>query len=146
MRRSGSQSRLPPGAQVTNSFLSILASSLDTSSLHHRGPGTSEKLVTTHTTKTDSIQISSVTVKLILPKNIITSRFPAGPLLSLCRFGYSSSAGSRWKRSATSSTVSLMPSWAASSVSATGPAITGSKDMAGSWLRKHVKMYSTTAR
>jgi hypothetical protein len=34
---SGSQSILPPGGQVTNSLLSILASSLDTSSLHPRG-------------------------------------------------------------------------------------------------------------
>jgi hypothetical protein len=31
-------------------------------------------------------------------------------------------------------------------VSATGPAITGSKEMARSWLRKHVKIYSITAR
>ena len=31
-------------------------------------------------------------------------------------------------------------------MSATGPAITGSKEMAGSWLRKHVKMYSITTR
>jgi hypothetical protein len=31
-------------------------------------------------------------------------------------------------------------------VSATGPGITGSKEMAGSWLRKHVKMYSITDR
>jgi hypothetical protein len=35
--RSRSQSRLPPGGRVTNSFLGILASSLDTSSLHPRG-------------------------------------------------------------------------------------------------------------
>jgi hypothetical protein len=34
---SGSLSRLPPGGQVTNSHLSILASSLDTSSLHLSG-------------------------------------------------------------------------------------------------------------
>jgi hypothetical protein len=66
-----------------------------------------------------------------LPK-VITNRSPAGPLPYFCRFGYSSSAGSRWKRSATSSTASCTPSRAASSVAATGPAITGSKDMAGS--------------
>jgi hypothetical protein len=39
-----------------------------------------------------------------------------------------------------------MPSRAASSVSANGPAITGSKEMAGSWLRKHVKTYYITDR
>jgi hypothetical protein len=39
-----------------------------------------------------------------------------------------------------------MLSLAASSVAATGPAITGAKDMAGSWLQKHVKTYSITAR
>jgi hypothetical protein len=31
-------------------------------------------------------------------------------------------------------------------VSATGPAITSSKEMVGSWLRKHVRMYSITTR
>jgi hypothetical protein len=31
-------------------------------------------------------------------------------------------------------------------MSATGPAITDSKEMAESWLRKHVRMYSITAR
>jgi hypothetical protein len=62
-----------------------------------------------------------------------------------CRSSYSSSVGSRWKRSATTAMISCTPSRAASSVSATGPAITGSMEMAGSWLRKHVRMYSTTA-
>jgi hypothetical protein len=35
--RSRSQSRLPPGGRVTNSFLGTLVSSLDTSSIHPRG-------------------------------------------------------------------------------------------------------------
>jgi hypothetical protein len=37
MYRSRSQSRLSPGGRVTNYFLGILVSSLDTSSLHPRG-------------------------------------------------------------------------------------------------------------
>jgi hypothetical protein len=67
-------------------------------------------------------------------------------LPSLCRSSYSSSAGSRWKRAATSSTTSCTASRVASLGSATGPAITGSKEMAGSWLQKHVRMYSITAQ
>jgi hypothetical protein len=35
--RSRSQLRLPPGGRVTNSFLGILVSNLDTLSLHPRG-------------------------------------------------------------------------------------------------------------
>jgi hypothetical protein len=35
--RSRFQSKLTPGGRVTNSFLGILVSSLDTSSLHSRG-------------------------------------------------------------------------------------------------------------
>jgi hypothetical protein len=31
-------------------------------------------------------------------------------------------------------------------MAATGPSITSAKDMAGSWLRKHVRTYSTTAQ
>jgi hypothetical protein len=55
----------PPsqGGQVTNFLLSTLASSLNTSSLHPRGPSTREKLVTPHTAKTNSIQISSITIR-----------------------------------------------------------------------------------
>jgi hypothetical protein len=108
--------------------------------------------MTPHTTRTndkwhtDKSCLLIVLKKYLTKPNIITSRTPAGPLPCLCRLDYSLSAGSRWKRSATSSTVSCTPSRAASSVSATGPAITGSKDMAGSWLWKHVKIYSITAR
>jgi hypothetical protein len=38
-------------------------------------------------------------------------------------------------------TTPCTPSRAASSVSTTGPAMTGPKEIAGSWLRKHVKTY-----
>jgi hypothetical protein len=58
--RSRSQSRLSPRGRATNSFLGILVSSLDTSSLHPRGPSTREKLVAMHTTRTNNIQISVV--------------------------------------------------------------------------------------
>jgi hypothetical protein len=61
-------------------------------------------------------------------------------------YGYSSSVGSRWKRPNTASTKSCTPSRAASSVSATGPAMTGTKEAEGSWLRKHVKTYSIANR
>jgi hypothetical protein len=72
--RSRSQSRLSPGDRVTNSFLSVLASRLDTSSLHPRVPSTREKLVTAHTSKTNSIQISSITVRSILTKSILQNQ------------------------------------------------------------------------
>jgi hypothetical protein len=43
------QSRLPPGGRDTNSFLGMLVSSLDTSSLHPRGAGIKREVdKTTH--------------------------------------------------------------------------------------------------
>jgi hypothetical protein len=71
---------------------------------------------------------------------------PAEPLLSLRRSDYSSLVGSCWKRLATTSIASCTLPRAASSVLAIGSMITGPKEMAGSWLQKHVRMYSITAR
>jgi hypothetical protein len=91
--------------------------------------------MTLHTARTNNIHISlssnatSLAVLRISYKiKSYYSRFPTKSLLCL----YRSSAGSHWKRSATSSTTSCTLFRAASSVAATGPAITGAKNMVGS--------------
>jgi hypothetical protein len=91
--------------------------------------------MTLHTARTNNIQISLSSNAISLAVLRISckiksyySHFLAEPLLCL----YRSSAGSRWKRSTTSSTASCTLSRAVSSVAATGPAITGTKDMVGS--------------
>jgi hypothetical protein len=91
--------------------------------------------MTLHITRTNNIQISLSSNATSLAVLIISykiksyyNRFPVEPLLCL----YRSSAGSCWKRSATSSTASCTLSEAASSMAATGPAITSAKDMVGS--------------
>jgi hypothetical protein len=136
----------------TTSFLfGILVSSLDMSSLPTRGPSTRQKLTVLHIIKANNILISSSFnsikrfLKYITQNQKLLHPLPSGTL-ALSLLLYRSSAGSRWKRSATSSTASCTLSRVASLVAASGPAITGSKDMVGSWLRKHVKTYSITAR
>jgi hypothetical protein len=52
----------------------------------------------------------------------------------------------RSKWASTTSTASCTPSWAVASASGTGPSRTGVKEMAGSWLRKQVRTWSTTSR
>jgi hypothetical protein len=91
--------------------------------------------MTLHTARKNNIQISLSSNAISLAVLRISykiksyySRFPAEPLLCL----YRSSTGSRWKHSATSSMASCTLSRVASSVAATGPAIIGAKDMAGS--------------
>jgi hypothetical protein len=90
-----------------------------------------------HIMKANNIQISSSFnsikrfLKYITQNQKLLHLLPSGTL-TLSLLLYKSSVGSRWKRSATSSTMSCTLSGAASSVAATGPAITGSKDMAGS--------------
>jgi hypothetical protein len=59
---------------------------------------------------------------------------------------YRSGSTLRSKRAATISTTSCTPSRAAASTSGTGPSRTGAKEMAGLWLRKQVKTWSTTIR
>jgi hypothetical protein len=44
-------------------LLGMLVSSLDTSSLHPRGPGTREESATPHTTRANSMQISANTAQ-----------------------------------------------------------------------------------
>jgi hypothetical protein len=91
--------------------------------------------MTLHTVRANNIQISlssnatSLAVLRISYKiKSYYSHFPVEPLLCI----YRSPAGSRWKCSATSSMVSCILSRVASSVAATGPAITGATDMEGS--------------
>jgi hypothetical protein len=55
------------------------------------------------------------------------------------------SSGSRSNRSATSRAVSSTPSLAASADPSTGPCTTGSREMLGSRLRKHISMWSAIA-
>jgi hypothetical protein len=55
------------------------------------------------------------------------------------------SSGSRSNRSATARTSSSMPSLAASADPSTGPCTTGSKEMLGSRLRKHISTWSANA-
>jgi hypothetical protein len=136
MYRSRSQPRLPPGGRVANSLLGMLASSLDTSSLHPRG-GKYRKGVgnATHSKNkyhTDKSCLIDSSQKYLTKTKVITSAFKQSPSLISTGMSYSTSAGSRWKRAATVSTTSCTTSRAASSVSATGPAIT--KEMVGSWL------------
>jgi hypothetical protein len=54
------------------------------------------------------------------------------------------SSGSRLKRSATARAASSTPAAAASTGSSAGPCTTGSKEMLGSRLRKHISTCSTT--
>jgi hypothetical protein len=90
-----------------------------------------------HIIKANNIQISSSFnsikwfLKYITQNQKLLHPLPSGTL-ALSLLLYRSSAGSRWKRSATSSTSSCTLSWAASSVAATRSAITGSKDVARS--------------
>jgi hypothetical protein len=89
-----------------------------------------------HIIKANNIQISFSfnSIKRFL-KYITQNQKLLHPLpsrtLALSLLLYRSLAGLRWKRSATSSTTSYTLSRAASSVAATRPAITGSKDMVG---------------
>jgi hypothetical protein len=55
------------------------------------------------------------------------------------------SSGSRSNRSATTRTASSTPYVAASTDPSTGPCTASSREMLGSWLRKHISMWSTTA-
>jgi hypothetical protein len=55
------------------------------------------------------------------------------------------SSGSRSNRSATAWADSSMPSLAFSADPSTGPCTAGSREMLGSWLRKHISTWSATA-
>jgi hypothetical protein len=125
--RSRSQLRLPLGGRDTNSFLGVLVSSLDTSSLHPRGPSTRRGIDKTthsknmhHTEKNCLIDSSQ---KYLTKTKVITSAFKQSPSLISTGMSYSTSVGSRWKRAAAVSTTSCMTSRTASLVSATGPAV-----------------------
>jgi hypothetical protein len=54
------------------------------------------------------------------------------------------SSGSRLKQSATARAASSTPATAASAGSSAGPCTMGSKEMFGSWLRKHISTCSAT--
>jgi hypothetical protein len=55
------------------------------------------------------------------------------------------SSGSRLNRSATMWAASSTSSLAAPANPSTGPCTTGSREMLGSWLRKHISTWSATA-
>jgi hypothetical protein len=96
----------------------MLVSSLDTSSLHPRGPSTRRGVGNaTHSKNkchTDKSCLIDSSQKYLTKTKVITSAFKRSPSLISTGMNYSTSAGSCWKRAAAVSTVSCTTSRAAS--------------------------------
>jgi hypothetical protein len=94
----------------TNSFLGMLVSSLDTTSLHPRGPSTRRGVdKTTHSKNkhhTDKSCLIESSQKYLTKTKVIAFAFKRSPSLISTGMSYSTSAGSRWKRAAAVSTAS----------------------------------------
>jgi hypothetical protein len=115
-----------PGHQLFLRYAGIQSRHIEPTSQGGQVPG--DKLVTPHTVRTNTIQDKSCFIdssqKYLTKTKVITPAFKRSPSLISIGMSYSTSAGSHWKRAAVVATASCSTSRAASSVSATEPAIT----------------------
>jgi hypothetical protein len=128
----------------------MLVSSLDTSSLHPKGPCTRRGVgkVTHSKSKycTDKSCLIDSSQKYLTKTKVITSAFKWSPSLISTGMNYSTSARSRWKHAATVSTSSCTSFRAASSVSATGRRpVTHPEHGGGHWEQRHWQQPGDTA-